>query len=328
MIQNTQETIPKTSILSEKLFKGLKWAIFAIIIVIIYQAFQQKHQNLGKIIIAFQKAFVWKNTGIIFLLITLIFINWGFEALKWQILANKIELISFSKAYQSVLVGLSLGFITPANVGDFAGKIWYLKSKNKSETVGTILLGNGIQFYVSLIFGVISYLIIWQKSISIFDQIIFGLLIFALVLGIVIYSMRFKIIEFLQMKSWLKNYKNHLNALILFNTKEISTLFLWSFLRYLTFSLQFVLMLWLFEVKINLIYLWAASCLVFLFKTIIPAINFISDLGVREYTAMHFFSLFSVNISSVISATFCLWLLNILLPVIVGSLLILQTKNR
>ena len=328
MIQNTQETIPKTSILSEKLFKVLKWAIFVIIVLMIYQAFQQKHQNLGEIIIAFQKAFVWKNTGIIFLLITLIFINWGFEALKWQILAKKIESISFSQAYQSVLVGLSLGFITPANVGDFAGKIWYLKSKNKSETVGTILLGNGIQFYVSLIFGVISYLIIWQKSISIFDQIIFGLLIFALILGIFIYILRFKIIGFLQKKLWLKNYKNHINALVLFNSREISTLFLWSILRYSTFSLQFVLMLWLFEVKINLIYLWAISCLIFLSKTIIPAINFISDLGVREYTAMHFFSLFSVNISAVISATFCLWLLNILLPVAVGSLLILSTKNK
>ena len=124
MIQNTQETIPKTSILSEKLFKVLKWIIFVIIVVMIYQVFQQKHQNLGEIIIAFQEAFVWKNTEIIFLLIILIFINWGFEALKWQILAKKIESISFLKAYQSVLVGLSLGFITPANVGDFAGKIW------------------------------------------------------------------------------------------------------------------------------------------------------------------------------------------------------------
>lgn len=328
MIQNTQETIPKTSILSEKLFKGLKWVIFVIIVVMIYRAFQQKHQSLSDIITAFQKAFVWKNTGIIFLLILLIFINWGFEALKWQILAKKIEVISFSKAYQSVLVGLSLGFITPANVGDFTGKIWYLKSKNKSETVGTILLGNGIQFYVSLIFGVISYIIIWQKSISVFDHIIFGLLIFALVLGILVYVKRFKLIDFLQKKSWLKNYKNHLNAFVLFNLKEISTLFLWSILRYLTFSLQFVLMLWLFEVKINLIYLWAISCLVFLFKTIIPAINFMSDLGVREYTAMYFFSLFSVNITSVISATFCLWLLNILLPVSVGGLLILGTKNK
>ena len=299
-----------------------------IIVVMIYQTFQQKYQNISEIIIAFQEAFVWKNTEIILLLIILIFINWGFEALKWQILAKKIESISFSKAYQSVLVGLSLGFITPANVGDFAGKIWYLKSKNKSETVGTILLGNGIQFYVSLIFGVISYLIIWQKNISIIDQIIFGLLIFALILGIIIYSMRFKIIGLLQKKLWLKKYRNHINALVLFNSREISTLFLWSILRYLTFSLQFVLMLWLFEVKINLIYLWAVSCLIFLFKTIIPAINFISDLGVREYTAMHFFSLFSVNISAVISATFCLWLLNILLPVIVGSFLILRAKNK
>jgi uncharacterized membrane protein YbhN (UPF0104 family) len=327
-MQNTQESNLKTSILSEKLFSILKWLIFGLIVLISYKTLTKEFIKIDDLFGELKKAVVWDNALKIILLIILILVNWGFEAKKWQILASKIENLSFKEAYQSVLIGLSLGFVTPANLGDYAGKIWQLKSKNKTESIGAILLGNGIQFYVSLIFGEIAYLIIWEKEITTFDQILFCLIAFALVLGVIIYHYRVKIIGYLPRFSWLNVFQKHFEMMVKFNSDEIRQLFIWSFLRYLTFSLQFVLTLLIFKVNIHFIDLWAVSCLVFLFKTIIPAINFISDLGVREYSALHFFSLFLVNISAVIMATFCLWFLNILLPVMFGGLLVLRIKNK
>lgn len=327
-MQNTQETVPKTSILSEKLFTSLKWLIFSLIAWLSYQAFTKELIKINDIIIVLVEAITWKNTLKIIFLVILIFVNWGMEAKKWQILASKIEKITFIEAYHSVLVGLSLGFFTPANVGDYAGKIWQLKSKNKAEGFGAILLGNGIQFYVSLVFGEMAYLVIWRKAITIFDQIISCVVALALISGIFIYHYRIKIIEFLPKFSWLNPLQNHFEMMIKFDSNEMMQLFIWSILRYSIFSLQFILALLIFKVNIHFIDLWAVSCLVFLFKTIIPAINFISDLGVREYTALHFFSLFSVNNSSIIMAIFCLWFLNILLPVLLGGLLILRIKNK
>ncbi len=328
MIQNTQESVPKTSILSEKLFLGIKWLIFGIILWILIQTFQQKIPNISSLIFALEKAIVWENIVPIMLLTILVLINWGFEAKKWQILVYKIEPLSFTDAYRSILVGLSLGFITPANIGDYAGRMWQLKSDKKVESIGANLLGNGIQFYVSLIFGAISYIIIWEKILTIIDQVIFGLVIFCLFLGIIVYHKRIKFIEFLQKHFWIKPYHNHLNALISFTFDEIKQVFGWSILRYLTFSLQFVIVFQIFAVNINWFDLWAVSCLIFLFKTIIPVINFIGDLGVREYAALHFFGLFSVNISAIITATFFLWFINILLPVLMGSFLFLRLKNK
>ena len=327
MLQNTQETFPKTSILSEKLFLGLKWAIFLGIIWMLYHTIKQKNQSFENILLVTKNAFIPKNTLKIAVLLVFIFVNWAFEAKKWQVLAQRIEPLSFTNAFQSVLIGLSLGFITPANLGDYAGRIWTLKHKNKTEAIGAILMGNGIQFYVSMIFGVIAYLIIGRKEITIFDQIIFCLLIFTLFLGIFIYAKRLKLIGYLPKKSWLIPYQKYFKVLVEFDAKEILQVFNWSILRYLTFSLQFVILLVMFEVNINLIDLWAISCLVFLFKTIIPTINFISDLVVREYTALHFFGLFSVDTSSVMVATFCLWLINILFPVVVGAFILLFTPK-
>ncbi len=325
-MQNTQETPPKASILPEKLFLVIKWVVFALIFIILFKTLQQKQESIDSLIREFRGIFFQENSYKLIFVILLIFLNWGFEAKKWQILARKIENITFVNAYQSVLIGLTLGFVSPANLGDFAGRLMKLKSKNRSEGIGSILLGNGIQFYVSILFGVIAYTIIFAKNISIFDQIIFCLLIFTLIFGIIVFTFRDKITLFLSNFQWIKRYENHLKALTEFDLREFRTVFFWSILRYLTFSLQFVIVLIIFQINIPLFELWAISCLVLLFKTIIPPINFLSDLGVREFSALHFFSLYSVQTSPVVTATFFLWSINILLPVIVGGFLFLKSK--
>ena len=327
-MQNTQESVPKTSILSEKLFLGIKWLIFGITLWILFQTFQYKSQSISSLIIVLKKVIIWKNIVPVILLTFLVLVNWGFEAKKWQILVHKIEYLSFIDAYRSILVGLSLGFITPANIGDYAGRMWQLKSDKKTESISANLLGNGIQFYVSLLFGAMSYVIIWQKELTIIDQIIFSGVIFCLFLGIIMYRQRMKLVEFLPKYAWIKPYHNHLNVLVSFDLEAIRQVFGWSILRYLTFSLQFVIVFQIFAVNKNWIDLWAVSCLIFLFKTIIPAVNFMGDLGIREYAALHFFGLFSVNILAIITATFFLWFINILIPVLVGSFLVLRLKNK
>jgi len=325
-MQNTQETPPKASILSEKLFLVIKWAVFALIFAILFKTIQQKQASIYSLIRELRGISLQENSHYLIFVIFLIFLNWSFEAKKWQILARKIENITFIDAYQSVLVGLTLGFISPANLGDFAGRLMKLKSKNRSEGIGSILLGNGIQFYVSILFGLIAYGLISSKNISTFDQIIFWLLVLTLILGIVVFIFRENLTSFLSNFQWVKRYENHLKALTEFDLGEFRTVFLWAILRYLTFSLQFVIVLIIFQIDIPLFELWAISCLILLFKTIIPPINFLTDLGVREFSALHFFSLYSVQTSSVVTATFFLWLINILLPVIVGGFLFLKSK--
>jgi hypothetical protein len=326
-MQDNDESNAKPSFASEKLFLIIKWFFVLILGVILYRFFQQKQQNLDNLLNEFSKIFTFKNIFKIGLVFILIFVNWACEAKKWQILTNKFENLSFIDAFQSVLVGLSLGFITPANLGDFAGRILHLKKTNRSTGVATILLGNGIQFYVTLIFGILSYLIIYQKNILIFDKIIFGILIFCCLLGIIIYFKRHNIQKYLLNHNWSKRYERHLKALTLFENKVFINVFFWTILRFLIYSLQFVIMLQIFQINVHFIDLWAISCLVLLFKTLIPQINFLSDLGIREISALHFFSFYSVNISSVFTATFALWLINILLPVFIGSIFFLKLQN-
>ncbi len=327
-MQDTHELNPKASIFTEKLISVIKWAFVVALTYVVFQTFKQKEQNLSTILSEFEQIFIWKNIPKIALVFCLIFVNWACEAKKWQVLANQFNPLKFLDAYQSVLVGLTLGFISPANLGDFAGRIIHLKNNNRKQGIGSILLGNGIQFYVTLIFGIFAYLIIYGINFPRIHQIIFGCLVFCIFLGIFVFFVRDKIEYFLGKNKLISRYKIYWQSLIDFNNQTFFQVFIWSVLRFLIIAWQFVIVLQIFEIHIKIIDLWAISCLVFLFKTVVPQVNFLSDLGVRELSALHFFSLYTVSISSVISATFFLWLINILLPVLVGGILFLKIKKK
>jgi hypothetical protein len=327
-MQDNYESNAKPRISIEKLFLILKWLFVVILGVILVRTFQQKQQNLADLVKEFPKIFIPNNALKLILVISLIFVNWACEAWKWQILIFKFQKITFIDAYKSVLVGLTLGFITPANLGDFAGRIIQVKKTDRPEAVGTILLGNGIQFYVTLIFGIFSYLIIWSKNILLFDKIIFGILIFCSVLGILVFLHKHKLQEFFNQFNWLSRYEKYSKALTQFKNKTFGKVLVWTILRFLTYSLQFVIMLQIFQIEMKFIDLWAISCLVLLLKTLIPQLNFLGDLGIRQISALHFFSFYSVNISSVITATFALWIINILLPVLLGSMFFLRIRRQ
>ncbi|MEA5260788.1 lysylphosphatidylglycerol synthase domain-containing protein [Arcicella aquatica] len=330
-MQNTNETNPKTSILSEKLFSLFKTLLFVVIVWMLYKAFDQKQQNIDSLLLECQKAFVVKNLWKGLLLILLIFFNWGFEAKKWQQLALKVEEISLKEAFKGVLMGLSLGFITPANLGDYAGRMWKFKQQKRAESIGAILLGNGIQFYISLLFGTLSFgyfLITNNQIIAGINGITILVLILSLLLGFFAYLKRHLFYLFVLKIPYLKKFAHSVKILEYFSNEEVRKVFLWGLLRYFTISLQFVLVLLIFEVKLNIIDLWTISCLIFLVKTIVPAINFIGDLGIREFSAIYFFSFYQVNHAAIITATFVLWFINILFPVLVGSILVLKTKIR
>ncbi|MDX5436257.1 MAG: flippase-like domain-containing protein, partial [Pontibacter sp.] len=84
---------------------------------------------------------------------TLIPINWGFEARKWQLLGQKLEPLSFWQAYRAVMVGLTLGFITPNRFGDYAGRVLELKSRQRLEAIGAIFIGRFCQLVATVLAG-------------------------------------------------------------------------------------------------------------------------------------------------------------------------------
>ena len=245
-------------------------------------------------------------------LVLLMPVNWGLEARKWQLLIRPVEVISFSEAYQAVLAGTSLGFALPAIVGDAAGRVLALRSGSRAGGVAASLVSGGLQFYVAIGFGAVAWA--WQVVSVPERDTVSGRALLALLAGMTITGALLLLI------------RPNIRAVTLpvigritlppFATLPVPLGF--AMLRYLTFSPQFFLVLNLCGLALPAADAAAGIGLVFLAKTITPAFNVLSDLGVREAAALWVFAPYNLPAPVLILATLTLWAANVLLPVLVG----------
>lgn len=255
-------------------------------------------------------------------------LNWTLESLKWKYLAQKAVPITFWEAFRSTLSGLAVGVALPAQLGDTIGRVTSLTSDKRLDTIGAAIVSNGIQFYVSILGGAVSWLAL-SETLDISDATKTSIevtLVLLLALGIVVGIFRAKLFNWSPQKPWLLRAKGYLAVISTYTNRELMTALTIGGARYLVFLLQFVLALNLFELPIPTYALFGGVGLIFLVKTILPAINFIGDLGVRQVTALFVFASFQATEEIIIAVTFLIWLINVLGPIMVGVALVWKYK--
>jgi hypothetical protein len=315
--------------MSSRVLWWIKTVIFLTVVFLLYRLIQSKIEHFDEIEQGFKTIFFSKNILLLIILFFLTPVNWAFEAWKWQKLASKVEKISFWEAYKGVLIGLTFSTATPMMIGDYAGKVLMLKTDKRLQSIGAILLGNAIQMYVSLLFGTISYLffVIWANPNPMFLHIcIVGFLIACMVFGIFLSLNLPNIKAFLSKNKYLEYLKKYLDVLENYTLLELKKLFIIALSRYVIFSIQFALMFKVFQVNLPIYVLFFGIGIIFLTKTLISILNTLGDLSIRELTSIYYFGFFGANIAAVSSATFMIWLVNVLFPMLIGSVFILQLK--
>lgn len=255
--------------------------------------------------------------------------NWACEARKWQLLAQKVEKITFLQSFKGVLAGLALGFLMPNNVGDAAGRVLSLQSEQRLTGVGAALLANGLQFYVSLWFGTIGwgYFLLQQPALQQPPQfVLLLLLILTLIFGIWLIISRRNTEKYLERFQWFRWIARYVDVITQYELSEIFHAFRWAVVRYTVFTIQFGLLLFTFDLSLPLLPALASIFLVFFAKTLIPALNFLGDLGIREAASLYFFSFYTLEPTRIVAVTLTLWCVNLLVPVLVGMFWVMKTK--
>lgn len=258
-------------------------------------------------------------------------VNWGFEALKWQILLRRVEKTTFWQAYRGVLAGLSLGFALPAQLGDTAGRVLSLRTSARAEAIGASLVSGGVQFYVALVFGAVAwahYLTVAPERDTPAGRWLLALLAGLSALGIGFGLVRRRLVDWLATRSGLRRFARYWDVAGQYDDREIGRALGAAAVRYLVFSAQFYLSMRLVGAVLPFGVSVSGIGVVFLAKTITPAFNLLSDLGVREAAALWVFSPFAwsqsgvpadaVSAPVIITATLTLWMANILVPVLIG----------
>lgn len=235
-------------------------------------------------------------------------LNWAIETLKWKLILNNLEKLTFLFALRSVISGITLGIVTPNGIGDYGGRILSLKSESRS----TALFLNGFlslsQLLVTVICGLIGYSIIqYSFPLKVPKPILYGLIV------VLLFGFLTKRFKFRFLSSFIKS--KGLQTRI--HVKSRVKVLLLSALRYFVFSLQYVLLLQLCGVELSLSAYFGTISTVFLVVAIVPT-GWFSNLLVRGSVSYYFFEQIGSFGELAVVASSILWIINLFVPAVTG----------
>jgi uncharacterized membrane protein YbhN (UPF0104 family) len=265
------------------------------------------------------------NVLLFTLVVLLLPFNWGIEAFKWMKLISNAGTTSFWMALRGVLTGVAFGMATPQGLGDYAGRILQLSTDNRESMVGAVFLTRITQFSVTVLFGTagLYYYVfkIWQPGF-----LVLWLLGFSAFITLVSVFLPFVFHKLLLKK--LRNFTlfwKYFGVLYTYKRKHILNILWLSGLRYLVFCLQFMILFYIFGISTDWLLLFMAVNFIFLAKSVIPTLF---ELGVREYAAVFFFSQMGIMSNNIPAASLVLWIINILIPALGGSLFVFNLRFK
>lgn len=302
--------------------------LLAIIYYLVVKLEQENHLH-QRLILQVYGLFSSKSLLAIALPVILMPVNWYLEAIKWQLLASKVERLSITQAMRGILTGLSLAFITPRALGDYAGRIWQMSGEKRSRATGAIMLGRMAQFLCTIGCGMLGTGFVLARQPGINNSglwVILGVVfLFCTLIILVIIFARKNLVVLIQKISG-EAVASYFQVISVYSRKEICILLFLSMARYFTFAFQFLWILYLFQIGLPSITLFAGITWIFIAKSIIPAFNFLNDLGVREFSALYFFSDYGIDNASIVVASLVIWIINIFFPTLAGAFFIIRMK--
>lgn len=305
------------------LFIWLAWSIY-------HQV--SKQPNLGdawqSILLSLKSAALWYLVGAILLMV----VNWSLEAVKWKIAVRPVQDISFIKSLKAVLSGVSFSVSTPNRVGEYLGRVLYMEEGNRLKTVSLTIVSSVSQLIITLAMGCAGLLFLRDKMTS--SQLLTPVWMNVIQYGVLIVLAALTLFYF--RLSWIVRWVNRLpgtnrfiylvKALENFNATLLWQLLSLSLVRFIVFIIQYYLLFRLFNVDIGWWPVFWSVSVSFLIMAVIPSIAII-ELVQRGKVITTLVGLYTINELGMTFTTAGIWFINLIIPAITGSLLILGIKK-
>jgi len=273
----------------------------------------------------------WK----LWLAVLLMPVNWGIEARKWQLALRPIGGIRYPDALRAIFTGTTMASFTPNRMGEYLGRLLYVKSGHRIESISLTIVCSMAQLLVTLVLGLAGLLylrgtfsatVVAQHNTVLWLNPLLGLVIGLLGSLTIIYFRLSWLLGILGRISVLARFQAYLKVLQNFDATLLLRILFLSFGRYLVFIVQYGLVFPVFGVMLTVGQLWGGMSIVFLVMAIIPTFTFLTELGLRWTTSIQVLEIFSTNTIGIFAASFAIWLVNLIVPALIGSLLMLSIK--
>jgi hypothetical protein len=303
--------------------RSIKIAVLLLATYFIYNKLSssQNLENFYSIINKLAPKKIYTQLSIIFLLMLL---NWFLESLKWQYVIKKVEGISLLKAIESVFCGLTWAIFTPNRIGEYGGRIFFLSYRKRIQGMVAMSVGHIAQMLVTSIMGAMAIVWFVYNYVHIQHWMLPYFAFWGSVISIclLVFYFNIKLVNFLLFKvNILKKYQKYFGVLTRYKKKELLIILLYSLVRYCVFTSQYLIIL---HFLIPDLPFYPSAFMVFIMffvQSSLPSLDLL-DVGVRTLTATYFFKFITPHEMVVIACTALIWLVNLIIPAILGSFFI------
>ncbi|MBI1343165.1 MAG: hypothetical protein GC171_09540 [Terrimonas sp.] len=273
---------------------------------------------------------IWKPITVVLLM----FMNWSVETFKWKLAVRPVQTISFFTALKAVLSGVSFSVTTPNRTGEYLGRILYMDEGNRLRTISLTILCSISQLIITVLAGFIGLVClrgriirsdIFQGWSMIWVQVfLYGTLVFLFILTLFYFRLSL-FAKWLDRLPKSEKYSYLIRELEAIDATLLLKLLSLSAIRFFVFMLQYYLLFAFFDVGLDWWQCFWSVSLTFLILAAIPSFALI-DLGIRGEVSLKVVSLFSANAIGIGFTTATVWFVNLIIPALTGSLLILGIK--
>ncbi|MEZ4830306.1 MAG: lysylphosphatidylglycerol synthase domain-containing protein [Bacteroidia bacterium] len=261
-------------------------------------------------------------------------LNLGLESLKWKFMIHRAGgNLSFLQAWKGVFAGLSTGIFTPNRIGEYAGRIAFLPPELRLHGAVFLFADRICQMIITVWMGTLAMeyfrifhvVLISEKWDLPWPAISAGLWSISLLLPVAVLLMAVISRKLNLHKFRFATVQKLISALASLRPGIIMPVLGLGLFRYLVFSLQYFSLAIAFGYQGETVLLLAMIWMVFLVKSVIPSVT-LTELGIRESVALAVMGVFGVPAHIAFSATFVLYVVNIIVPSLSGLYYVYRLK--
>lgn len=241
----------------------------------------------------------------------LLILNYTIEAIKWKSVIASSNTFNTMQALRAVLVGQAFSFFTPARSGDYVGRTLFLAPGTKLKGITQMAWASFAQIIMTISFGCLALFwnlpfLPWLKWVVPFGVIIALFLFF--------YNYQFK--------GWLSKM----------NLLQIDASLKWKLLalaltRYSIYLMQYNWAAQMLSMPVGWLDLSITVMALMFFLSMIPAIS-LTDLVIRGQLFLLLMAPVYQNDIMLIALTTLIWIVNFLIPSMLGAILLLGFRLK
>lgn len=316
---------------SRALSIGVKAIVFLVLGWILYVQLVVEH-DYADLKAQFVDAFSTKGAWILLVgAIVLMPLNWILESFKWKTLVNNFQYFSLGSGLKSVLSGVSMAIMTPGRIGEYGGRLVGIDPQNRPKAILANLISSLSQNIINIGVGLCMALLFMNRFMDIQQGVFLSLffisvlIVCALLLAYIRIDLIGGLLAYLPDYKWVTKIQESVNSFSQLDNKSLFYILFISMVRYAVYLSQYVMLIFFFGVTDQLVPAILGVGTIFFLQSNLPLPPALSVLA-RGEMAIFLWSVFTGNVLGIIAATFSLWIINLVVPAIVGAFVISQAK--